>query len=129
VEVERIAGARALGGLSSRRLAAGSISDLAHVNRVQGLALGVGGIFGISQSRAQLRPSIGYGTSDERVTGGVSLTVGQGATQISLEAARTIRDFSDLPVIAPAMNSILSQESGDDHGDYVLLNSAGLGVR
>ena len=129
VEVERIAGARALGGLSSRRLAAGSISDLAHVNRVQGLALGVGAVFGISESRAQLRPSIGYGTSDGRVTGGLSLTLGQGATQLNLDAARRIRDLSDLPVIAPAMNSILSQESGDDHGDYVLLNSAGLGMR
>ena len=129
VEVERIAGARALGGLSSRRLAAGSISDLAHVNRVQGLALGVGAVFGISESRAQLRPAIGYGTSDGRVTGGLSLTLGQGATQLNLDAARRIRDLSDLPVIAPAMNSILSQESGDDHGDYVLLNSAELGMR
>jgi hypothetical protein len=129
MEVERIAGARALGGLSSRRLAAGSISDLAHVNRVQGLALGVGAVFGISQSRAQLRPSIGYGTSDGRVTGGASLTLSHGATQLSLEASRRISDFSDLPVIAPAMNSILSQESGNDHGDYVLLNSVGLGAR
>ena len=129
VEVERIAGSRALAGLSSRRLAAGSISDVAHVNRVEGLALGVGAVLGIGASRAQLRPSIGYGTSDGRVTGGLTATVGQGATQLTLDASRRIRDFSDLPVIAPAMNSILSQESGDDHGDYVLLNSARLGVR
>ena len=129
VEVERIAGSRALAGLSSRRLAAGSISDVAHVNRVQGLALGVGAVLGIGASRAELRPSIGYGTSDGRVTGGLNATVGQGATQLTLDASRRIKDFSDLPVIAPAMNSILSQESGDDHGDYVLLNSARLGVR
>ncbi len=129
VEVERIAGSRALGGLSSRRLAAGSISDLAHVNRVQGLALGAGAVLGIRESRAQIRPSVGYGTSDGRVTGGLSLTLGQGATQVSLDASRRISDLSDLPVIAPAMNSILSQESGDDHGDYVLLNSAAVGVR
>jgi hypothetical protein len=129
VEVERIAGARALGGLSSRRLAAGSISDVAHVNRVQGLALGAGAVFGIRESRAHVHPFIGYGTSDGRVTGGVSVVVGQGATQVNLDASRRISDLSDLPVIAPAMNSILSQESGDDHGDYVLLNSAGAGVR
>ena len=42
-EVERIAGSRALGGLPSNRLAAGSISDLVQVNRVQGLTLGFGG--------------------------------------------------------------------------------------
>jgi hypothetical protein len=129
MEVERIAGARALDGLSSRRLAAGSISDLAHVNRVQGLALGAGALFDIGGSRAQLHPSIGYGTGDGRVLGGLSATVGQGATQLNLEASRSIRDLSDLPVISPAMNSILSQESGDDHGDYVLLNSVGFGVR
>ena len=129
VEVERIAGAQALGGLSSRRLAAGSISDLVHVNRVQGLALGAGGAFGLAGRRAQLKPSFGYGTSDGRVTGALSLTAGQGATQLSLGGSRRIRDFSDLPVIAPVINSILSQESGDDHGDYVLLNSAGLGIR
>ena len=76
-----------------------------------------------------LRPSIGYGTSDNRVTGGLSLVVGQGATQWTLEASRRIPDFSDVPVIAQAVNSILAQEGGDDHGDYVLLNSATLGVR
>ena len=129
VEVERIAGARALGGLSSRRLAAGSVSDLVHVNRVQGLALGAGAVVGIGGSRAQLRPSIGYGTSDRRVTGGLSATVGQGATQLTVGVSRRIRDLSDLPVIAPVTNSILSQESGDDHGDYVLLNTVGLGLR
>lgn len=129
VEVERIAGARALGGLSRRRVAAGSISDLAHVNRVQGLALGGGAVVGIGGTRLQLRPSAGYGTSDQRITGGISVTAGQGATQATLGVSRRIRDFSDLKVIAPSMNSILSQESGDDHGDYVLLNAAELGLR
>jgi hypothetical protein len=38
-------------------------------------------------------------------------------------------DFSDLPVIAPVVNSVLSQETGEDHGDYVLLHAVELGVR
>jgi hypothetical protein len=129
VEVERIAGSRALGGLASKRLAAGSISDIAKVNRVQGLALGAGASIGIRESRIRLKPSIGYGTSDHRVTGGLSLAVGQGATQWTIDASRRIRDISDVAVIAPAVNSILSQEGGDDHGDYVLLNSVMFGVR
>jgi hypothetical protein len=37
-------------------------------------------------------------------------------------------DFSDLPVIAPVLNSVLSQEAGEDHGDYVLLHAIELGV-
>jgi hypothetical protein len=129
VEVERIAGSRALSGLPSRRLAAGSVSDVVHVNRVQGLTLGFGGVLGLGQSRVQIRPTVGYGTSDGRVTGGLTLTVGQGAAQLTVGGSRRIRDLSDLPVISPVLNSLLSQEAGRDFGDYVLLNAAGLTVR
>jgi hypothetical protein len=128
VEVERIAGSRALGGLPSSRLAAGSLSDLVRVNRVQGLALGFGGVIGIG-GRVQVRPRIGYGTSDHRLLGGLTLLGGAGATQVSLGAERRIRDFADLPVISPALNSLLAQEAGDDYGDYILLNSATAGLR
>jgi hypothetical protein len=128
VQVERIAGSRALGGLPSSRIATGSLSDLARVNRVQGLALGFGGVIGIG-GRVSLRPQIGYGTSDHRVTGGLTLAAGTGATRLSLAGERRIRDFSDLPVISPAVNSLLAQEAGDDYGDYVLVNAVSAGVR
>ena len=128
VEVERIAGARALGGLPSSRFATGSLSDLARVNRVQGLALGFGGVVGIG-GRVGLRPQVGYGTSDDRLTGGLTLTAGTGATRVWLGAERRIRDFADLPVISPALNSLLAQEAGDDYGDYVLLNTGSIGAR
>jgi hypothetical protein len=128
VQVERIAGSRALGGLPSSRLATGSLSDLARVNRVQGLALGFGGVLGFG-GRVSVRPQLGYGTSDHRVTGGLMLLAGTGATQVSLGAERRIRDFADLQVISPTVNSLLSQEAGDDYGDYVLLNAATVGAR
>jgi hypothetical protein len=128
VQVERIAGSRALGGLPSSRLATGSLSDLARVNRVQGLALGFGGVIGIG-GRVSVRPQLGYGTSDHRVTGGLMLLAGTGAAQMSLGAERRIRDFADLQVISPTVNSLLSQEAGDDYGDYVLLNAATAGAR
>ncbi len=129
VEVERIAGARALGGLPARRLAAGSLSDLVRVNRVQGLALGFGAVVGLKHQRVELRPYLSYGTSDDRLTGSLALGLSAGATRITLEAARRIHDFSDLPVVAPALNSILAQEGGRDYGDYVLLQTAGIGLR
>ena len=129
VEVERIAGSRALGGLPSSRLASGSLSDIAHVNRVQGLALGFGGVLGMRGSRIQLRPRVGYGTSDRRITGGLTVLAGSGGTQVSLGAERGVRDLSDLPVISPALNSLLAQEAGDDYGDYVLLNGVTAGLR
>ena len=50
-----------------------------------------------------------------------TVAAGLGATQVTLGGARRIRDFSDLPVIAPVVNSLLAQEGGKDYGDYVLL--------
>jgi hypothetical protein len=129
VEVERIAASRALAGLPSTRLAAGSLSDLAHVNRVQGLTLGFGGVIGVGKSRVALRPSLGYGTSDDRLTGSLVATWNAGATELSLSVSRELPDVSDLPTIAPLVNSTRAQEGGNDHGDYVLLNSARAGVR
>jgi hypothetical protein len=128
-EVERIAASRRLSGLPNARLAAGSLSDMARVNRVQGLTLGFGGRIGVAASRFQVQPMVGYGTSDDRLTG--SLTVGwsSGSWQLSLQGYRQIRDLSDWPVIAPLMNSILAQEDGKDHGDYLLLHWLGVGVR
>ena len=48
---------------------------------------------------------------------------------MTLSGARRIQDLSDLPVISPILNSILSQEGGKDYGDYVLLTTATLGIR
>jgi hypothetical protein len=128
-EVERIAGSRALIGLPSQRLATGSLSDIARVNRVQGLALGFGGIFGIEGSRIQVQPSIAYGTSDDRLLGSLTAGWSTGATRLSVTASRRIDDFSDLPVVAPLMNSFLAQEAGKDFGDYVLLHTVEVGLR
>jgi hypothetical protein len=128
-EVERIAGSRALIGLPSRQLATGSLSDIARVNRVQGLALGLGGIIGLKGTRFQVQPSIAYGTSDDRLLGSLAASWSAGSTRLSIGASRRIRDFSELPVIAPLTNSFLAQETGKDYGDYVLLHSADLGLR
>ena len=129
VEVERIAGTRALGGLSSRRFAAGSVSDLVRVNRVQGLAFGLGGAFALAGSRLELRPYLAYGTADERVVGSLSARLGAGASTVEGGAARQIRDFAEWPVVSPLLNSVLAQEFGNDFGDYVLLERAWVGVR
>jgi hypothetical protein len=129
LEVERIAGAHALSGLPSKRLATNSISDLVHVNRVQGLAFGGAATFGISRSRIELRPSLGIGTSDWRVTGGLQGRFGSGGTQVTVGADRSIRDFSDVAVVSPVINSLSAQEFGTDYGDYVHLDRARLEVR
>jgi hypothetical protein len=128
-EIERIAGSRMLSGLPTNRVATGSLSDVARVNRVQGLTLGFGGTLGLQGSRLQLRPTVAYGTSDRRLLGSARLTWNSGGTEWSIGAARQVRDFSDLPVVAPLVNSLVAQEAGKDYGDYVLLHSASLGMR
>jgi hypothetical protein len=128
-ELDRLAGSRALGGLPSQRLATGSLSDVVRVNRIQGLALGFGATLGVPGTRLQLRPTVGYGTADERLTGALQASWSTGASRVTLGASRRITDFSDLPVIAPVINSILSQEAGKDYGDYVLLHTVEAGVQ
>ena len=128
-EIERIAGSRVLSGLPTNRIATGSLSDVARVNRVQGLTLGFGGTLGLEGSRIQLRPTIAYGTSDHRLLGSALLSWNTGGTGLSLGAARQVSDFSDLPVVAPLVNSLLAQEAGKDYGDYVLLHSVNLGMQ
>ena len=128
-EIQELAGSRALGGLPANRLAAGSLSDLIRVNRVEGLTVGFGAVVGLRKSSLRLRPAMAYGTGGNRLTGSIGASWTTGATELSLLASRKVADFSDLPVIAPVVNSLLSQEGGDDYGDYVLLHTAEVGVR
>jgi len=126
-EIQRLVGTHALDGLPATRVGSNSISDLVHVNRVEGLALGVAARFGLGT--VEIRPSVGYGFSSEQVTGGLQLITHRGGTSLTVFGARQVRDFSDYPVISPLLNSLTAQESGDDHGDWVLLSSAGLRLR
>jgi hypothetical protein len=127
-EVEQIVGARALGGLPARRLAAGSLSDIVRVNRVQGLTLGFGAAIGLPGTRVRLRPQAAYGTADERLTGSLALEADLGATRLTLGGGRRITDFSQWQTISPLLNSLMAQEGGRDHGDYVLLDRAWVGL-
>jgi hypothetical protein len=125
VEISRVTAAHGLSGLPPTRLAAGSLSELVHVNRVEGLTLGLGGVAQFGAGRFRARPTIAFGTSDQRFTAGLDLSVGLGATELGVFGQRRVRDLSDVPVISTALNSLLAQENGDDYGDYVLLDAAG----
>jgi hypothetical protein len=128
-QVERIAGDRALSGLQGTRLATNSVSDLAHVNRVQGLTLGFGLTLQAAERRLAFRPYAAYGTSDGRLFGRLVVDLGLGTTTLSLGAGRRIQDVSDFLITAPVVNSITSQEAGQDYGDYALVDWVRAGVR
>ncbi len=128
-QVERIAGDRALSGLQGTRIATNSISDLAHVNRVQGLTLGFGLTVQAAERRLAFRPYAAYGTSDGRLTGRLVVDLGLGTNTLSLGAGRRVQDVSDFLVTAPVVNSITSQEVGQDYGDYALVDWVRAGIR
>ena len=131
-EVSRIAGRRAMNGLKRQRLGARSISELVHVNRVEGFALGAGFVSRSPGDGFELRGFGSFGFGDHEGKGIVALTSTDG---LELAVYRQVRDIGDVPVIAPLFNSITSQEFGDDYGDYYratggrLAVRAGLGVR
>ena len=120
-EVARIAGRRALSGLRAQRLGVRGVSDVLRANRVEGLAAGAGIVWRVPGDQLEVRALAGYGFADRRVHGTVALASGLG---IELAGYRQVRDVADAPVIAPLLNSIASQEFGDDYGDYYLATGA-----
>jgi hypothetical protein len=116
-EASRIAGRRALNGLRRRALGARSVSDLIHANRVEGLALGAGFVLRTRDGRFVTRALGSYGFSDGAAKGSIAVTTSSG---FELKYFRQVRDIADAPAIAPLLNSITSQEFGDDYADYYL---------
>jgi hypothetical protein len=116
-----LARTRTLDGLPRTSLRVGSISEVARVNRVQGLALGTGltARAGLGLDRAAL--GIGIGTSDGRVTGSLELERRIGSVRLATQASRQVTDLSDLPVASGVVASLAAQETGRDYGDYLLL--------
>lgn len=126
-EIEQIVPGRMLSGLPRVRPGISSLSDLAHVNRVQGLALGLGLGFRPS-TPLTIRPRIGFGTSDHRFTGDVALTWSRAGATIGLSGGRRVLDLDDRPRQSTLVNSLLAQEGGRDQGDYVLMDRARLSL-
>jgi hypothetical protein len=125
-EVGRIAGRRALTGLKRERFGARSLSELVHVNRVEGLAAGAGFVLRTANDGFELRSLASYGFADRSAKGTIALTSADG---LELTAYRQVRDIADAPVIAPLLNSVSAQEFGNDYGDYYRASGARFSVR
>ena len=125
-EVSRIAGRHALSGLKRQRLGARSLSELVHVNRVEGLTAGAGFVWRTPDDGFEIRGLGSYGFADRTGKGIVAITSMDG---LEVAAYRQVRDIGDAPVMAPLLNSIAAQEFGDDYGDYFRATGARLGIR
>jgi hypothetical protein len=128
LQVIRVAGGRAITTRRPPGLAARALSDLVHVNRVEGLVLG-GGVSARPHDDWEVRALAGFGLADERVKGRLDIGPARGHAGPWLEAFREIRDVSDWPVGSRLVNSFSAQELGRDYGDYYLAQGARVGYR
>ena len=119
-EAAAVAEGHLLSGLRRAQVGGTSISDFVHVDRVEGLALGVGGVLRSADAATELRARVGAATATTLFTGGVAVRARRGAWTWGLAGYRDVRDMGDAPVIARAVNSLLAQETGSDFGDYFL---------
>jgi hypothetical protein len=117
-----------LSGLRRAQLGGSSVSDFVHVDRVEGLALGLGGVLRSSDAATALRGRVAAATATTLFTGGLAGSVRRGAWTFDLGGYREVRDLGDTPVIARAINSLLAQETGSDFGDYYLATGGEGGV-
>jgi hypothetical protein len=99
---------------------AASLSDLVRVNRVEGVALGLGVTRRSADQAVELKLLGGVATAPGLVTGAASLAARRGAVTWQVAVAREVREMGDAPVISRAMNSLAAQELGADYGDYYL---------
>ena len=128
-EIRGMVSRRATATEPPARLAFGSLSDLARVNGVQGLAVGVGLSFSLGAGLVTIDPRAGYGTSNERWTGGLKVAVHPSQFTVYSEISRSVRDLSEWPTSSGVLNSVTSQEGGVDYGDWLELDRFAAGLR
>jgi hypothetical protein len=104
------------------------LSELVRVNSVQGFALGLGADFNFAGGLFGVEPRIGYGTGNERWTGGVKVAWRPSPVALFMEVSRSVRDLSEWPTISGILNSVTSQEAGIDYGDWLELDRLASGV-
>ena len=125
-EVARVAGRHALSSWRKSGVAVRSLSDLLHVNRVQGVVPGAGVVWRADDEAVEGRLRASYGFADRSVDGTVSIRAAFGAQRVRAEAYREVRDIADYPIVSPVVNSIAAQEFGDDYGDYTRVSGGRL---
>ncbi len=129
-QVQEIAAGHVLDGLRRIQLGGAAVSDFAHFNRVEGLALGAGTTFRGGNDATVVRLRAGAATATPLFTGGVGVTARRGAWTWHADLNRRVRDLgeSDQPVISGVMNTIMAQEAGSDFGDYHLETGGAAGA-
>ena len=109
-----LVGQAALARVRTGALLAGSVSDLARVNRAEGLSLGAG-VRRRLGATGDVALSGRYGLADETLKGSARVTWRPSAsTSIRVGAFDEVRDASDLAESSGLRNSVAAQEFGVD---------------
>jgi len=127
-EARALVRAQALARARRPNFAFQDLSDIVHVNRVEGLAIGAGVVqpLGVGLSaRAHAR----YGLDSRTVYGGASLGWQRpSGAGLRLFGMRDLRDVGDVTERSGALNSLAAQEFGSDDTDPYLVRGGGIGV-
>ncbi len=106
--------------------AANGISDVAHVNRVEGLALGAGVTSRVHGVGLQARGR--YGIDDREGKGFVGLDYRRPRAAVRVSARRDFREAGDIVERSGVVNSLAAQEFGADDTDPYGVQSVGTGL-
>ena len=126
--VRAVVGGRDLTGMPLARPAVRGVSEVLHVNRVEGLALGFGYRVRPGAGAVTVRAWAGFGLSDQRPKGRVSVSRRGGATELTVSVRREVADVLGGAPVAPAINSLFAQEAGRDYGDWVMVSAGDVSV-
>lgn len=116
---EHLEGAFA-GGLPALRLGGGGLSDFLRINRVQGVALGIGSRWTAHDWGGDAR--LGVGLSDHRLTGRAGVRRQVGRVEVGVMASRALQDVGDVPTQSGILNTLRSALDGGDRGDWSLVD-------
>lgn len=127
-EARELVRARALERSQQVRMSARKLSDIVHVNRVEGLAIGDGAEKQLGAG-VSLSARARYGIDDRDGKGAVTLawTRPSGAG-VQLFGLRDFRQAGDVAERSPAVNSLAAQEFASDYTDPYFARGVGLGI-
>jgi hypothetical protein len=121
-------GRRVLNGLPRTRVLANGVSELLRVTRVGGITPAIGVRRQLGRGTT-LGAQLGIGTSDGRVLGALVLDQRDGGTVWTVGLQRRLVDVGDRPQASGVASSLSTALTGDDLGDWALLERGWLGLR
>jgi hypothetical protein len=129
-EIRRIVAGRLGSQGPPVRLAAGRLSDLVRVNRVEGTRLGLGWSVRLPEPvGGRFEAWAAVATATGRASGRARVTVPAGSgVELRAGAGREVIDGAGGLPVSPILNSFLAQEAGVDRGDWLERSGMDLGA-